>query len=323
MKTELSILIPTYNCCCTNLVQTLNEQALRLPNISYEIIVADDGSTEEGIMTANKQINAQPNCHYLMRPTNVGRAAIRNFLAKTARYRWLLFIDSSVHVDHDNFLRLYLSADSAAQVICGGVAVGTTGACDQHCLRYLYERHYAERHPLSRRQKQPYQSFRTTNFMVARDTLRALPFCEEIQTYGYEDVLWGKQLQQHHIPIVSIDNPVAYLRYDDNAVFMAKTEEALDTLATFRDQLKGYSALLLTAERMQHYGFASLFLTVFKRRYMVWRKRLCGQHPPVWLYNLYRLGYLLMRMKEITHPTNTSHSAASASKHPRQNPYPL
>ena len=323
MKTELSILIPTYNCRCVDLVRVLNEQAQRLRNINYEIVVADDGSTDEHIKTVNACIDVWPNCRYVARESNLGRSAIRNFLAQTARYSWLLFIDSSVHVDHDSFLRLYLSTDSAAQVICGGVAVGTTGACDQHCLRYLYECRYAERHPLSRRQKQPYQSFRTTNFMVARDTLRALPFCEEIQTYGYEDVLWGKQLQQHHIPIVSIDNPVAYLRYDDNRVFMAKTEEALDTLATFRDQLKGYSALLLTAERMLHYGFASLFLTVFKRRYMVWRKRLCGQHPPVWLYNLYRLGYLLMRMKEITHPTNTSHSAASASKHPRQNPYPL
>ena len=39
---ELSVLIPTYNDLCTELVTTLQQQAEKL-GTSYEIIVADDG----------------------------------------------------------------------------------------------------------------------------------------------------------------------------------------------------------------------------------------------------------------------------------------
>ena len=41
---SLSILIPTYNDPCFELVDTLRHQA-EATGISYEIIVADDGST--------------------------------------------------------------------------------------------------------------------------------------------------------------------------------------------------------------------------------------------------------------------------------------
>ncbi len=61
MKTELSILIPTYNCRCVDLVRALNEQAQRLRNINYEIVVADDGSTDERIKTVNACIDVWPN----------------------------------------------------------------------------------------------------------------------------------------------------------------------------------------------------------------------------------------------------------------------
>lgn len=296
MKTELSILIPTYNCRCVDLVRALNEQAQRLRYINYEIVVADDGSTDERIKTVNACIDVWPNCRYVARESNLGRSAIRNFLSQTARYSWLLFIDSNVQIISNDFLKCYLSTDGKGQVICGGIAVGDADEDVRHCLRYLYERRYMEKRPLNRRRQYPYQSFRTTNFMVDRDVIRTFPFCEEMRNYGYEDVLWGKYLQQNGIQVTHIYNPVAYFRYDDNAAFIAKTEEALDTLAAFRNQLRGYSPLLTMAEWMQRYGFASLFLALFRYRQSVWRQRLCGKHPSVFLFNLYRLGYLLIGM---------------------------
>ena len=57
MINTLSILIPTYNHICTELVESLQAQASSLPNLEYEILVADDGSTDEYTIEENRIIN--------------------------------------------------------------------------------------------------------------------------------------------------------------------------------------------------------------------------------------------------------------------------
>lgn len=49
MKKELSILIPTFNDICVDLVQALARQCESIQRLKYEIIVADDGSTNEDV----------------------------------------------------------------------------------------------------------------------------------------------------------------------------------------------------------------------------------------------------------------------------------
>ena len=75
---DISILIPTYNDRCAPLVETLQQQACTL-DINYEIIVADDGSTDAGVLSANRSINQLPCCRMIECRENRGRAAIRNF----------------------------------------------------------------------------------------------------------------------------------------------------------------------------------------------------------------------------------------------------
>ena len=60
MKQEqnaLSILIPTYNYCCLSLVESLHAQATAQDGLSFEILVADDGSTDTATVTANRAIS--------------------------------------------------------------------------------------------------------------------------------------------------------------------------------------------------------------------------------------------------------------------------
>ena len=60
MKQEqnaLSILIPTYNYCCLSLVESLHAQATAQDGLSFEILVADDGSTDAATVSANRAIN--------------------------------------------------------------------------------------------------------------------------------------------------------------------------------------------------------------------------------------------------------------------------
>ena len=107
MKQELSILIPTYNTKCAGLVKALHRQAMQIEGLKFEILVADDGSTNQKTTTENnREISMLPHCSYLIRPTNSGRAAIRNYLAQSASSEWLLFIDCDVEIP-PGFLRCY------------------------------------------------------------------------------------------------------------------------------------------------------------------------------------------------------------------------
>ena len=67
MINSLSILIPTYNNVCFELVKTLQAQAALLSDFEYEILVADDGSTDLSTITANRKINEIENCRYIER----------------------------------------------------------------------------------------------------------------------------------------------------------------------------------------------------------------------------------------------------------------
>jgi hypothetical protein len=228
----------------------------------------------------------------LVRQENVGRAAIRNFLVKEAQYTYVLFIDSDMTILSDLFIHRYLE-NSCDTVIDGGVAIHGNEEVLKRNLRYRYEKTEEARHTAPERQKTPYQHLHTANLFVRRDLMLQHPFDERFRHYGYEDVLLGKTFRQQHVPIEHIDNPLGFCTFETNAEFVAKTEEGLRTLGQFRDDLRGYSRLLtivsnihipavLTMIRLCHRLFGSLE-----------RRNLCGNHPSVSVFKLYRLGYFI------------------------------
>lgn len=282
---EISILIPTYNDECVRLAATLQQQAQSL-GIAYEIIVADDGSTNRDVIERNRDINQLPHCQLIERPKNAGRAAIRNFLARQARHEWLLFIDGDMVVCHEDYIRRY--AEAQGEVVDGGVVI-------RHCrprnLRSMYEKAHEHEHVAEKRQQTPYQDFHTANFMIRRTLFLAHPFDERFQHYGYEDVLFGKTLQQDHIDIIHIDNPMSFERFEENGVFVSKTEEGLRTLWHFREELKGYSRMLDFRERI---GRLAPLLRLWHQVFGHLERRIaCSTHPSLRVFDLYRIGYFI------------------------------
>lgn len=293
MKTELSILIPIYNACCTPLVEQLYHQAGALRGFRFEIIVAEDGSTLEGPIAANDAITALPNCQHIIRGENVGRAAIRNFLAQQARYEWLLFIDGDMSIINNDFLTDYLRTDGS-QVVYGGYRVGEG---ERSNLRYRYEKASEPYHTSEQRQTKPYRDFHTSNFLIHRDVMLAHPFDERFRRYGYEDVLFGKHLRQAGISILHIDNPVGFNSFEDNRTFVEKTEEGLRTLHDFRDDLRGYNGLLTFVGGI-HVPLVKWFLRICHRLFgPLLRRQLCGRWPSLFVFKLYKLGYYLTLTK--------------------------
>lgn len=282
---NLSILIPTYNDVCCQLVNDLQSQAAAL-GIDYEIIVADDGSTDEAVLHQNRTINALPCCRLLELGMNSGRAVIRNVLANEARYPWLLFIDSDMTVCRTDFIERYIT--TVGDVVYGGLVIRHT---TRQNLRARYELSRASEHTLERRRQSPYHDFHTANFMIRRDLMLTHPFDERFSRYGYEDVLLGKTLQMNAIGIEHIDNPLSFEIFESNAAFVSKTEEGLQTLYSFRHELRGYSRMIDFTE--QH-PVVSVLIRCWHHIAKKWERRhLCSNAPTLCVFTLYRLGYFL------------------------------
>lgn len=281
---ELSILIPTFNDPCSTLVRNLHQQAETL-GMTYEILVADDGSTQEKVLEENRSINALPHCQLIERGVNAGRASIRNFLAQQARYAWLLFIDSDMVVCRNDYLRKYASCEETP-IVDGGVVIG---ACKPGNLRSLYEKAAESQHTPEERQLSPYRDFHTANFMIKRTLMLQQPFDERFKSYGYEDVLFGKAMEKASVPILHIDNPMSFEIFEDNEHFVSKTEEGLRTLYEFRNELQGYSRLLDRIQTLPHTPIRcwhQLFGAIERRH-------LTSRRPSLWVFNLYKIGYFL------------------------------
>ncbi|MBO6216579.1 MAG: glycosyltransferase family 2 protein [Prevotella sp.] len=285
MRNNLSILIPTYNDQCTELVRVLAAQLHSMGNdIRWEIIVADDGSYDEEVLRKNREIGNIDGCKFIERKQNCGRAAIRNFLASQAQHDTLLYIDSDMTIVRNDFVKKYLTSD--APVVYGGYVV--TGKDDS--LRYRYEKACEKYHTAEYRRRTPYKDFHTSNYMIEKAIIKVHPLDERFTKYGYEDVLYGKQLQDAGIEIVHIDNPTGFATFESNAEFIRKTDEAIATLLQFKHELSGYSRLLAMKERMEKAHIAGFVRAIGKCIIPILRKNLCHKNgASLWQLRLYKI----------------------------------
>jgi glycosyltransferase involved in cell wall biosynthesis len=285
----ISIVIPSYNNSCLELVTKLSEQAASIEGLQWEILVADDASTNGDIVKENDGINKIPHCRYIRRDKNVGRARIRNFLAREAQGDWLLFIDGDGKIINNNYLSQFIEASSRTKVCYGGYRM--MPGPDSN-LRWRYEKAAAPKHQVEIRKKYPFKSFNISNMLIERELMLAHPLDERFVKYGYEDVMLGKELQKNNINVLHIDSPIVFFDYESNDRFVAKTEESLQTLYQFRDELKGFSTLLSVATNLNGI-FRHFLLWLFRIMKTTWRNNLTGTSPSLFVFKLYKLGYFL------------------------------
>lgn len=283
-----SILIPTYNCVCVELVKDLQRQAERT-KLPYEIIVADDAS-KETVKQVNRQINVFPHCRYIELKENMGRARIRNLLGEQAQYDTLIFIDSDAAVISNDFLANYLHVRKE-KVVYGGLVHPASLPSPDVTLAYKYEKRAEPRFTLEKREQKPYEVFRTFNFMVQRSVFLAHPFDERIVNYGHEDTLFGRALRMDGIEILHIDNPLMNSGLDNNSNVLHKTEESLRTLYDLRNELSDSSALLKFYHRLKRMKLVSIVSFLFRLSYPILRYNLLSTHPSLHVFAFYKIGY--------------------------------
>lgn len=296
--------MPVYNKDCSLQVKRLCQLAkslIRERGIEVEIVMMEDGSTDETSLHNNAEACAEsPLCRYIINKENVGRACVRNRLMRAAKGEWLLLQDSGLQIPNDNFLENFVSAlneHPGAQVVCGGVHFENH---DSRSLRYRYEMATACRRSVASRQCDPYASMLFSCMLLHRSVAERIPVDERFVTYGYEDVMYGKQLREKHIEVLHIDNPVTDFIDESNEAYMRKTEQAMHTLYTFREELKDEVRLLQALERLRRWvplaaisGFHRIFGGIIRRN-------LSGDNPWWRLFNVYKLGYYATLAKENT-----------------------
>lgn len=285
----ISIVIPTYNVACVELVTKLARQASLIDGLAWEIVVADDASSNEEIVSTNRNIDKIPHCRFIRRNKNMGRARIRNFLAREAQGEWLLYIDGDGQVIVPDYLAHFVKVSKTAEACYGGYRMmpGPEGN-----LRWLYEQASAKGHTVEKREANPFKSFNISNLLIKRDLMLSNPLDERFVNYGYEDVMLGKQLQRANIKVKHIHAPIGFFDYEDNAHFVSKTEEGLQTLFQFKDELNGYSKLLHAVAHTNPV-LKRVFLWFFHILKNKWRKNLTGPAPSLIVFKLYKFGYFL------------------------------
>ena len=285
----LSILIPTYNYDCTQLVRDLHRQAEQL-GIDYEIIVADDASPQQEYRERIREINSWPHCRLLELENNLGRARIRNRLADEAQHEWLLFMDSDAEVISDSFIADYL-AHTDAEAICGGLCHADTLPSPEVSLRYAYEKRADKMRAARYRAERPYEHFTPFNFMIRRKAFQAIRFDERITEYGHEDTLFGITLGEKAISIHHIDNPLRHIGLESNEQFLKKTRAAIRNLATMEATMQGHSSLIKTYHALHRTRLSGLVARWFSLREQAITARLTSTKPQLYLFFAYKLGY--------------------------------
>ncbi|WP_421799413.1 glycosyltransferase family 2 protein [Haliscomenobacter sp.] len=232
----LSILIPVYNFDVTHLVTELHRQAEELGEL-YEICLLDDASDEK-FKVKNREVAQKTNVHYEELPQNIGRSAIRNRLVEMAQYDYLLYMDCDSGVLMPHYLKTYVKALHPKRLLYGGRAYLPKPPSDPQYLLHWHYGRQREQQDYLERQKNPYHSFMTNNFLIPKSIFASITFDESLRTYGHEDTLFGMELAKKNIEIQHLNNPLLHLGLESMAVFLSKTKMAVCNLAQLQRQGK-------------------------------------------------------------------------------------
>ncbi len=293
----LSICIPVYNYDVRPLVKALHQQA-KAAALIVEILLLDDAS-ELSFREKNKTLTSLTDVYYEDLKKNIGRSKIRNVLRKKAKYQFLLFLDCDTEVPDHDFLNRYLPFLNTNKpvLVYGGRSYHPEPINDTTLLHW----HFGRNREVKRatiRNRDPYKSFMSNNFLIHKSILEKVPFNEQLKGYGHEDTLLGYELKKQAITVIHIENPMIHAGLETAEEFLNKTDEGLQNLLSITTILNHDKEFIRSIRVLRSYHllngyllkkwFAVLFNTLEKPI----RRNLKGKAPKLWLLDIYKLGKL-------------------------------
>ena len=289
----ISVLIPTYNYNVFPLVKEIHKQ-LTQSNIVFEIICLDDASDSK-FNRLNELVKTLSFSSFIILTKNVGRSRIRNLLVPHANYDWLLFLDNDVFPVKSNFINNYLSCiNETSQVICGGIKYHSAKPNREEMLRWVYGKK-REEISLSFRELNPYHHFSSANFLIRKSIFSFMKFNESLINYGHEDTLFALDLKKNSVVLNHNNNSVYHLGLETSVKYINKTEKAIENaLYLFQKEeiQKTDIRLINKFLQLKSYRITNLIATFFSLFQKAIITNLCSKKPSLFLFDMYKLGYL-------------------------------
>ncbi len=287
-----SILIPNYN--STNIRSLLRMLYLFTTEekVENEIIVLDDGSTNEEVHRIYNLFSDVPTIHIVKLSENRGRTYARNYLANLASYPWLLFMDVDTIPHKPNFIRKYVKAmlSNEAHVIFGGVFFGFMPPDEENRrLRYYYGSQ-SEHIPLKTREQLVHVSMNSTCFAIEKGLFYMLQIPED-NRYGM-DVYFAYQLEKSGAKIRHIESFAEVREIETNETFIKKKQKAIETLhyLVSRKMIPNdYTPLLKAYNKLKKWNLTGLYYKITSKLEPRILRNLHSIKPSVRVFNLYRL----------------------------------
>ncbi|MFM7640719.1 MAG: glycosyltransferase family 2 protein [Cyanobium sp.] len=201
----LSVVIPTYNRLpiLQKCLRALEEQKLERPVERYEVIVVDDGSSDDTVRWLQSEAADLPHVR-LVCQEHGGPAKGRNRGVEEARGDVIVFIDSDLVVT-PTFLACHGRALEAAWRQRGDRLCFTYGAVINTAN---FDHPTSEPHKLT---DLSWAYFATGNVAIDREVLeRAGLFDTGFHLYGWEDLELGERLRQLGVVLVRAPEAVGY-----------------------------------------------------------------------------------------------------------------
>lgn len=291
----ISICIPIYNNDVTNLVTDLYMQCEAL-DCEYEIILIDDASRLY-FQKINRALSEFDNVSYEELSENISRSAIRNLFPQKALYPYLIFIDNDAIISSSKYISTYLKLCSAG-VVCYGGCQYLPCDSEEYYLRWHYgvER---EAIPIKKRLLDSDKFFSTFNFMIDKKLLLLYPFNEDIEQYGYEDVMFHSTIIEAGYHITQVDNPLIHTGLISNEEFMERIRISIKNLHSLQIydvnsklNLANTVKLIRTKKTIDKLKLNNIVSILFKMSERSLIKNLLGKKPSLFILDLYKLGYL-------------------------------
>ena len=255
---KISLLIPVLDYDIVALVHSMKNAMGKVPEL-YEILIGDDGSLPE---YREKYRSLEGNgVKLIVSEKNIGRASIRNMLAREAKGDYLLFIDADAMLPAtaEAYLRKWITTAGLARVLSGGILYHESPPGDpDKLLRWKYGI-MKEQKKAADRNKHSNAGFSTFNVLIEKSVFSKIRFNEELRQYGHEDTLMGYQLRKAGISILHVDNGLIHEGVESNKEFLAKTKLGIENLSKLYDMVTDRKAFSQTVRMLRLYNKLRLF----------------------------------------------------------------
>ena len=292
----LSILIPIYNEDVTKLVKDLAYQCNR-QKITFEIICFDDGSRKL-YKEKNEVLRSVFRVNYVELSENLGRAKIRNWLAKSARFDHLLFLDGDSKLINKSFIKNYVEHLPSDKIIVGGRIYKPKQP--KNSKKILHWKYGSLRESLSavKRQKAGFIHFHSNNFIIPSKVFVENQFDITINGYGYEDLVFAQELESAGHEIMHIDNPTRHNKIENVEDFLKKTIEGIENLCVLYQSGRLKSTRLIKAyERLRKYKLLGITKNHLGKKMKPFEENIRSDDPSIRKFNLWKLYQFIVLME--------------------------